>query len=292
MSNAPISVVLTTYNDSEYLADAIDSIFNQKLLPKQLIVVDDGSDSDESNIITSRYMDNNKKITVLYFKKENGGVSSARNLGIKHVSQPYISFIDADDRMLKDNLELKYNSLSVLNDNYFGVYGSAVTSKDNHHDFRNIDGIISTSLVGFYNSGIPGGCPYYLFRTKSIVDVGGFDDSLSNNEDFDIIIRMIMKNQSCKGVVGRSVLITVRENSLSRDTDYYKVFNNIMKFIDKAEKNNFFSKRHLNKRKSIAHLFLAKRVFYKNPIKATSLVVKAVLYTKNPYDLYRIYNER
>lgn len=292
MINAPVSVIITTYNDADYLSDAIESVFNQKLLPTQLIVIDDGSDSDKSSVITSRYMQNNKEIRVSYFKKENGGVSSARNLGIRYADQPYISFLDADDRMLKDNLELKYNSLNVLSDSYFGVYGSAVTSKGNHYDFRDINGIAPTSLVGFYKYGIPGGCQYYLFRTKSIKNIGGFDESLSNNEDFDLIIRMIVEGQSCKGVIGCSTLITLRENSLSRDTDYYKVFNNIMKFIDKAEKNNFFSQKHLNKRKSIAHLSLAKRVFYKDPITATNLVVKAVSYTKNPYDLYRIYKER
>lgn len=292
MNNLPITVIITTYNDSEYLCDAIDSVINQSKPPKQLIVVDDGSIKDDAQNIVERCIRNGKNIDVRFFRKDNGGVSSARNYGIRFVTQSFTAFLDADDRMAPNNLELKYNSFKHLSDDYFGIYGSAITSDGHSYSFCNVDGAVSTSLVGFYNHGIPGGCPYYLFRTKSIVDIGGFDENLSNNEDFDFIIRMLIAGQSCKGMIGCSVFITIRATSLSRNTDYDKTFRNVMKFLTKAETNNFFEEKQLNKRKTIAYLFLAKRTVKRNPIRSINLIIKAVSYTTNPLDLYQIYKER
>ena len=292
MNNLPITVIITTYNDSEYLCGAIDSIINQSKPPKQLIVVDDGSIKNDAQSIVERYICNGKNIDVKFFRKDNGGVSSARNYGIRFITQSFTVFLDADDRMTPNNLELKYNSFKNLSDDYFGIYGSAITSDGRSYSFCNVDGVVSTSLVGFYNHGIPGGCQYYLFRTKSIVDVGGFDETLSNNEDFDFIIRMLRAGQSCKGMIGCSVFITIRENSLSRNSDYDKIFHNLMKFLAKAEKNNFFEEKQLNKRKTIAYLFLAKRTIKRNPIRSINLVVKAVSHTTNPFDLYQLYKGR
>lgn len=292
MIKLPVSVIITTYNDADYLSGAIESVLNQTIPPMQLIIVDDGSRTNDAKEVVDSYKFNDKEINTTFFRKKNGGASSARNYGLKYVDEKFIAFLDADDRMLKDNLELKYNAIKDLNNNYFGVYGSGITSEGVNYNFCDTDGIVCTSLVGFYNYGIPGGCPYYLFRTDSLVSIGGLDEELANNEDFDLIVRLLMAGQYCKGVIGRSIFLTVREDSLSRNSNHEKIFNNTMKFIQKAEKNNYFDKKELNKRKSIANLFLARRVFYTNPIKSLKHISKALSYTKNPVGLYRMYKRR
>jgi glycosyltransferase involved in cell wall biosynthesis len=280
MDNAPISVIITTYNDAEYLSNAIESVFNQKLLPNQLVIVDDGSDLDQSRIIVNRYISNKKNVSVIYFKKENGGASSARNLGIKHVSQPYVTFLDADDKMLPNNLNIRYNEIKNLNSSYFGVYGSGLTTEGKKQNFIDIDGVINTSYVGKYNEGVPGGCCYYMFRTHYLIEVGGFDEKLFNNEDFDLLIRLIKSGKACKGSIGRGNLITIRNNSLSRGSNPEKIFNNVMGFLYKAEINDYFEKYELNYRKKSAYLSLAKRIILKNPFKAKFFIRQAFFYSK------------
>lgn len=266
MKQAPICVVITTYNDSEYLSLAIESVLNQSLTPKQIVVIDDGSLSYMSKVITNRYAKNFPEIRFEYEKKQNGGASSARNVGLQKSNQPYVTFLDADDQLLKESLESRFNTLKNLGPEYFGVYGSGITSEGNTKKYTNIDGSISASKVANPDTGIPGACYYYIFRSDALKKIAGFDESLTHNEDFDFIIRLLRSGMICKGSVGYTNKITIRQNSLSRNPNYQKTFNGIMSFLDKAEENNYFKKEHLRYRRRFAHLFLARRVFRENPI--------------------------
>lgn len=278
MSNLPVSVIITTYNDTEYLGQAIQSVLDQNQPPKQLIIIDDGSDSYMSKVISHRYVKNNCNIQVEFHRKENGGAASARNLGLTYVNQPYVTFLDADDQLVSDSLLKRYQVLEKLGNEYFGVYGSAITTEGTNQEFINIDGNPSASKVGDFQQGIPGGCCYYLFRTQALEKVGILDESLTHNEDFDFIIRLLKTGMLCKGSVGYTNKVTVRQNSLSRNTNYEKTFNGIMSFLDKAEKENYFDTKHLKYRKKYAHLFLAKRTFTKRPLFAMRHLLSASKY--------------
>lgn len=275
MTKAPISVIITTYNDSEYLSQAIESVLAQSLLPTQLIIVDDGSLSYMPKVIANRYAKNHSNISIEFFRKENGGASSARNLGLSYVNQPLVTFLDADDQLLSDSLEKRFNVLSELESNYFGVYGSAITTEGPNQEFVNFDGNAPTHMVGDFNQGIPGGCYYYLFRTQALKKIGYLDEKLSHNEDFDFIIRLLKTGMYCKGSVGYTHQVNIRENSLSRDLNYEKVFSGIMAFLDKAEKESYFDHAHLKKRRKYAHLFLAKKALKKRPLYAIKHILLA-----------------
>lgn len=96
-NQAMLTWIIPVYNGEKYLAQAIDSILRQPCGDFQIIVVDDGS-TDRSLEIAKGYTDS--RITVLH--KENGGVSSARNMGIEHAESKYIAFLDADDVICKE----------------------------------------------------------------------------------------------------------------------------------------------------------------------------------------------
>lgn len=103
-----VSVIAAVYNVEEYLEEMIESIIAQTIGFEnvQLILVDDGSKDSSGNICDKYAMQYPDNILVVH--KENGGVSSARNEGLKHIKGEYINFTDADD-MLEDNaLELMY----------------------------------------------------------------------------------------------------------------------------------------------------------------------------------------
>ena len=103
-----ISVIVPVYRVEKYLNECIDSILSQTYENFELILVDDGS-PDNSGKICDEYAEKDKRIKVIH--KENGGVSSARNLGLDNANGEYVTFIDSDDFVDKRYLKALYNSL-------------------------------------------------------------------------------------------------------------------------------------------------------------------------------------
>lgn len=97
-----ISIVVPVYNAGKYIAECIGSIQKQSYSNWELLLVDDGS-KDSSGEICSSFAKSDSRIK--YIHKENGGVSSARNIGIKESTGDYISFIDSDDYVETDYCE-------------------------------------------------------------------------------------------------------------------------------------------------------------------------------------------
>ena len=98
-----ISVIVPVYNASKYLNRCIDSILGQTYTNLEVILVDDGS-TDESPAICDSYGEKDNRVKVVH--KENGGVSSARNAGLKVASGEYVAFVDCDDSIDKNMYEL------------------------------------------------------------------------------------------------------------------------------------------------------------------------------------------
>ncbi len=113
MSNKLISVIVPVYNiESEYLERCIGSICGQTYQNLDIILVDDGS-TDGSGSICDRFATEDSRVRV--FHKENGGSSSARNLGIKEAKGEYIGFIDSDDYIEPDMYELLVGAVEKYN---------------------------------------------------------------------------------------------------------------------------------------------------------------------------------
>lgn len=89
-----VSIIIPVYNVAEYLKQCLDSIYSQVKDNYEVILIDDGS-SDNSGKICDEYAANDNRIIVIH--KENGGLSDARNAGIKIATKEYIYFVDSDD---------------------------------------------------------------------------------------------------------------------------------------------------------------------------------------------------
>lgn len=109
-----VSIILTNYNYSNYIGDAILSVINQDFQSWELIIVDDNSTDDSKKVINKFYNLLPEKISVI-FNNVNLGVSSCRNLGIKKAEGEFIAFLDADDNWNKDKLKTQ---IFKLNSNY------------------------------------------------------------------------------------------------------------------------------------------------------------------------------
>ncbi|WP_294455629.1 glycosyltransferase family 2 protein [uncultured Bacteroides sp.] len=101
--NPLVSIIVPIYNSENYLNRCLDSILSQTFCDWELILIDDGS-TDQSVGICEEYAQKDNRIRV--FHKQNGGVSSARNIGLKNAKGEWVTFCDSDDFVNPDWLEI------------------------------------------------------------------------------------------------------------------------------------------------------------------------------------------
>lgn len=101
-----ISVIVPVYNISVLLPRCMDSILNQTLKEIEIILVDDGS-TDNSGEVCDSYIGKDDRVKVIH--QANGGLSAARNTGIRNSTAPYILFVDSDDYIHCESCERLYN---------------------------------------------------------------------------------------------------------------------------------------------------------------------------------------
>ncbi len=106
-NQALISVIIPVYNVEEYLRECIDSVLNQTYQNFEIILVDDGS-TDSSGTICDEYVDKDDRVSVVHQK--NAGPSKTRNTGLENATGKYIYFLDSDDYIEKNTLELLINT--------------------------------------------------------------------------------------------------------------------------------------------------------------------------------------
>ena len=103
MANIPkISVIVPVYNTEKFLQRCIDSVLAQTYQDFELLLIDDGS-KDSSDTICDEYAAQDTRVKV--FHKENGGVSSARNVGLDNARGEWITFVDSDDYIEENYLQ-------------------------------------------------------------------------------------------------------------------------------------------------------------------------------------------
>ena len=107
-----VSVVIPVYNSAKYLRECLDSIVAQTFSDWEIIAVDDGS-SDESPEILDEYAAKDSRIKVIH--KANAGVSAARNDGLDAAQGEYVVFVDSDDLLVVNALDILHKTISSEN---------------------------------------------------------------------------------------------------------------------------------------------------------------------------------
>lgn len=110
--NVKVSVIIPVYNVELYLEECLDSVLSQSLRDIEVILVNDGS-TDRSFEIIENYAKNDNRIQVL--NQDNKGVSAARNIGLSISRGEYILFVDSDDMIIENSLDLLYKQACEKN---------------------------------------------------------------------------------------------------------------------------------------------------------------------------------
>lgn len=150
MNNELISVIIPVYNSERYLSRAIKSVLNQTYKNYEIILIDDGS-TDSSIRICDKFSKEDSRIRVIHQK--NKGVSAARNTGIKIANGNYIAFLDADDEITTEALELMHNEMlnnevDLVITNYTKILNNGKKILNNYNDrgkYKNIIDFISVN---------------------------------------------------------------------------------------------------------------------------------------------------
>lgn len=184
-----IDVIIPTYNGLPWLIETINSVLSQTHKNLKLLVVDDGSTDG-----TKSYVRSIKDPRVIYIHKKNNGQSSARNLGIKNASSPFIAFLDADDIWYPDKLS---KQMQVMKDHPEAglVYGHHYFTDENRVIQRNLriweKGDLADTLCG--GNIIAGSASMVLIR-REVLDKAGayFREDLVNGEDWELWLRIAL----------------------------------------------------------------------------------------------------
>ena len=179
--NEKISVIIPVYNVKDYLSRCLDSIVKNTYKNLEIVCVDDGS-TDDSFAVLNEYSKLDSRVKII--KKENGGVSSARNVGMKNCNGDFISFVDADDWIHPLYFEILLN---VQNSNDSDIVISNLKTVSEKADFENISisnyNIKELNLDQIYsNHGAKSYVTGRLFR-RSIIEDFTFPENVSVLED-------------------------------------------------------------------------------------------------------------
>ncbi len=133
-----VTIITPAYNNENSLNRALYSLAQQTYKNIEVIIVDDGS-VDDTSIIAKKYCDNDRRFH--YYYKSNGGVSSARNYGLDHATGFFICFLDSDDELLLNSIELRVKALIVEGASF--VHSGYLIKRNNKHKYINVKSIKS-----------------------------------------------------------------------------------------------------------------------------------------------------
>ena len=216
MTDSPlVSVVMPAYNVAWCIRRAVDSALAQSLREIEVIVINDGSTDDTLQVLAS-YGDAIKVID-----QANGGMSHARNAGIRAARGKYVAFLDADDWWLPEKLAHQVKLLDKRPELGFCSTAARVENPQgellNLWRCRHANGDMLETIVA-ENAAIAGGCSAVMVRRELFEQVGLFDESLRGFEDPDLWMRLAAVCQyAC--IDEPLAVILRREKSVSRNLD-------------------------------------------------------------------------
>jgi glycosyltransferase involved in cell wall biosynthesis len=258
MTPEMVSIIIPCYNAAQYVSEAIESALAQTYSNCEVIVVDDGS-TDGSLDAIQRFGD---KIQIK--TGPNQGASAARNTGVELARGQWIQFLDADDRLVPNCVELKISKsgssdeIVCLKAEIFNGYDSSLLTGSWRRDEFTKPGMF---FYGTPQTAAP------LYSKEDIQKIGGFSKKYPITQEFDFHLRLVWNLGKSFRIINRpGVQIRPRNNSLSRSEDptatgrarkeisetLKSIMENHLSDMDADAKNSFFKRGALLAREFFA----------------------------------------
>ena len=222
---APVSVIIPAYNAAAFIEDALKSVVQQSAPVSEIVVIDDGSSDDTASIA---------ELYATVVRGPHSGVSAARNVGIRMVTQPWVAFLDADDLWSPSKIEKQLQA---------GVNNTTGVVETDHCRFSTQDGnmphtlvksrayqsisseAIGPSMVLLDEETLASAYVQYgnllqpstlLVRRDLLLSVGCFDESFRYSEHHDLLLRLL-KHARFAVVEELLVRMRVHDNNVSKN---------------------------------------------------------------------------
>lgn len=267
-----ISIIVPCYNVEKYIVECMDSIFKQTYKNIEVFFIDDGSTDSTANLI-KKYIKG--KSNFHYFYKNNGGISDARNYGLKKVDSEFFCFIDSDDYCENNFVEKLYETI-INNNSDISVCGYYLAFPD-----RKIECIFST-----IDDVIKNPCPWNkLYKTKLFIENKLFYPKGLWYEDLEVTSKLVFTN--CKFSYVEKPLYNYRQNLNSITHTYDDRIFDIYKVVEECE-NYYYIHRLVDKDMiefmNISHVLINTTYrIYNHPNYSISMLKDVCNYVKEKY---------
>ena len=254
--SVPVAVIIPCYNYGRFISRTIESMLAQTMNPAELIVVDDGS-TDDTRDVCARYPQ------VRYIWKENGGVSTARNLGLRESTAEYVMFPDADDMVCPTGLQSLWEAKQKCSPEVKAFFGRAEFFADRTGEAGNAGSclpspeeiapyvleevspdmwILSDRILGrIVESNIVAQCAAVIARAV-YEDIGWWDHSFRYHQDRDIWLRIASRFPIC--FVNRPVArVRKHDDNITHSRNWMRNHTEILELLDKATHATWASAR-------------------------------------------------
>ena len=214
------SLIIPAYNVEKYIKKCLDSVLNQTYNNYEIIIINDGSTDNTSKILES--YKSNKKIKII--NQENKGLSNARNTGVSNAKGDYILFIDSDDFIEKELLEILNKTIKDEDLVRFQIKILDETNKIikeyKEETFNNLNGIEAFNKLSKYNLVELAVC--YAYKKDTFLKNNYKFEEKTYHEDFGLIPYIIISSKKVTSInyIGYNYL--KRKNSIMNNTDYEK----------------------------------------------------------------------
>jgi glycosyltransferase involved in cell wall biosynthesis len=188
-----VSVVIPSYNQADYLRQALDSLIAQTYLNWEAVVINDGS-TDHTDAVLKEYAARDPRIKP--YTKQNGGITAALNEGIRRASGEYFSWLSSDDQFYPNKLQALVNAFETLGDDYGLVYGGFDLLYEDTGELASLP--LPTPLIR--GSEFPEALRFdfidgtaILVRMKIMRDIDGFNPPYKHTPDMELWMRIASK---------------------------------------------------------------------------------------------------
>ncbi|WP_379739677.1 glycosyltransferase family 2 protein [Flavobacterium ponti] len=245
MNEIMISIIIPTYNQVEYIVSTLESVSKQSYEKWECLIIDDGSNDNTEEVI-HQIIKNDSRFK--YFKKSNGGASSARNYGINIAKGEYIQFLDSDDCLHEDKLiksidafkenktsDIIISNFNMFNDSIYNLLPPYCSLENKVFDFNSI--LLDWDVT--YT--IPLHCA--MFK-KTLFKEVRFDESIQSKEDW-IMWVTIFQNGARATFLNQSLAFYRYNNNgnhTNDDDNFIKANMIVYKLITEESKIKLFEK--------------------------------------------------
>lgn len=229
-----VEAVITSYNQGRMIREAVDSLCGQTMPPARIIIVDDGSTDEESiGILKDIEADAKISVPVTVLRQPKGGVSAARNTGIRSAKTTMVLVLDGDDRLKPTYIE----QVSTL----LRKDASLVAASSWMHAFGVLDGEVRPDGGTIDAFLVRNCCPAtHILRRKIWERCGGYDESMRTGfEDWDFFLSMLETVPGARIGIAEEPLIDYRTTSDSVNVKSMQKWQELRGYMIEKHKDSY-----------------------------------------------------